>query len=48
MKRNISLVSAGKTKRLVNDSKYFVLVVIKLKEKDVSDSLTGCDPGDKP
>ena len=43
MKNNLSLVSAGQMKRLVNASKPFVIMVIKPKEKDVFNSLGGCD-----
>lgn len=34
-KANISLVNAGQMKRLVNASKYFVLMIVKQKEKYV-------------
>ena len=43
MKNNLSLVSAGQMKRLVNASKYFVLIAIKLKENGVQNALVGCD-----
>jgi hypothetical protein len=47
IKTNVSLVSTGKMKRLVNASKYFVLMIVKQKEEDISDALSGCDPGHK-
>ena len=36
-------MSAGQMKRLVNASKYFVLVIMKQKVKDSLDSFSGCD-----
>jgi hypothetical protein len=47
IKTNVSLVRTGKMKRLVNASKYFVLMIVKQKEKEISDSLLGCDPNHK-
>jgi hypothetical protein len=47
IKTNVSLVSIGQMKRLVSASKYFVLMMVKKKEKDVSDVFSGCDPGHK-
>lgn len=35
IKTNVSLVSIGQTNKLVNASKYFVLMIVKQKEKDV-------------
>jgi hypothetical protein len=34
-------------KRLVNVAKYFVFMVVKLKEEEISDALSGCDPDHK-
>ena len=42
-KLNISLVNAGKMKRLVNASKFFVLLMIKKKDDVDYESFEGCD-----
>ena len=42
-KMNLSLVSVGQMKRLVNSSKNFVLLMIKAKYIVGSEALTGCD-----
>jgi hypothetical protein len=34
-------------KRLISTSKYFVLVIVKQKEEDIIDYLSGCDPNHK-
>jgi hypothetical protein len=47
IKTNVSLVSTGKMKRLVSASKYFVLMIVKQKEEDITDALAGCDPNHK-
>jgi hypothetical protein len=47
IKTNVSLVSTRKMKRLMNASKYFVLMIVKQKEEDISDALSGCDPDHK-
>jgi ribulose bisphosphate carboxylase small subunit len=47
IKTNVSLVSTGKMKRLVSASKYFVLMIVKQKEEDITDALSGCDPDHK-
>ena len=44
LKDNISLINAGKMRRLVNISKSLILIVVKWKERDVEDSFMGCDP----
>jgi hypothetical protein len=36
IKTNVSLVSIGKMKRLVNASKYFVLMIVKQEEEEIS------------
>ena len=47
VKTNLSLVNAGKMKRLINSSKSFVLLMVKQKENDKLDSFKGCDPNHK-
>jgi len=47
LKTNVSLVSTGQMKRPVIASKYFFLVIMKQKEKEVSEVFSGCDPGHK-
>lgn len=42
-KMNLSLVSVGQMKRLVNASKNFVLLMIKLKDTVESEPFQGCD-----
>lgn len=44
---DVSIMSIGKMKRLFNVSKYFVLIIVKQNDKDVSDSFLGCDPSHK-
>ena len=43
-KSNISLVSVEQMKRLVNASKYYVLLMVKKKEKYILDAFEVCDP----
>lgn len=47
MKNSLAPVSAWQMKRLVNASKSFFLIVIKPKEKDVSDALASCGSSNK-
>jgi hypothetical protein len=47
IKTNVSLVSTGQMKRLVSASKYCVLMIVKNKEEDITNSLLGCDPNHK-
>ena len=42
-KINVSLVSAGQTKRLVNSSKGCMLMVVRGKDAELSDAFHGCD-----
>ena len=44
MKNNISLLSANQMKRLVNASKSFVLMIVKEKDVEQTESFKGCDP----
>ena len=44
LKDNISLINAGKMRRSVNISKYFILMVVEWKERDEEDFFTVCDP----
>ena len=44
MKTNISLVSANQMKRLINASKNFVLMRVKAKDVEQTESFKGCDP----
>ena len=44
MKTNISLVSASQMKRLVNASKNFILMIVKVKYVEQTESFKGCDP----
>ena len=44
MKTNISLVSANQMKRLINASKNFVLMIVKAKDVEQTESFKGCDP----
>jgi hypothetical protein len=46
-KTNISLVRTRQMKRLVSASKYFVLMMVKQKEEDVSYDFSDCDPSHK-
>jgi hypothetical protein len=40
---NLSLINAGQMKRLVNASKYFVLLMIKPKDDVENEAFQGCD-----
>lgn len=42
-KLNVSLVNVGQMKRLVNSSKYFVLLMIKPKNDVDNEASQGCD-----
>jgi hypothetical protein len=44
IKTNVSLVSTEQMKRLVNEIKLFVLIVVKQKEENISNALARCDP----
>ena len=44
METNISLVSANQTKRLVNASKNFFLMIVNAKDVEQTKSFKGCDP----
>ena len=44
MKTNISLVSTNKMKRLINGSNNFVLIIVKAKDVEQTESFKGCDP----
>jgi hypothetical protein len=47
MRVNMTLVSAGKMKRLITTNKRYVLMVIKDKYVRTSDVFQGCDPSHK-
>jgi hypothetical protein len=47
MRVNITLVSAGKMKSLINTNKRYVLMVINYKYVGTSDAFQGCDPSHK-
>ena len=47
MKTNLSLVSTNQMKRLVNASKNFVLMIVKAKYVEQTESFKGCDPKHK-
>jgi hypothetical protein len=47
MKVNITLVSAGQMKRLINTNKRYVLMVLREKDVGISDAFQGCDPSHK-
>ena len=47
MRVNMTLVSAGKMKRLITTNKRYVLMVIKDKDVRTSDVFQGCDPSHK-
>ena len=47
MKTNLAIVSAGQIKRLINSSKNFVLMMVKMKNDEVSKYFEGCDPKQK-
>jgi hypothetical protein len=34
-------------KRLMSTSKYFVLMIVKQKKEDITNTLSGCDPNHK-
>ena len=44
MKTNLSLVYANVMKRLVNASKNFVFMIVKVKDVEQTESFKGCDP----
>ena len=46
-KTNLVIVSAGQIKRLVNASKNFVLMMVKVKDDEISKYFEGCDPKHK-
>lgn len=41
---NISLISVRQMKMFLNISKCFILMVVKWKERDVTNAFNGCDP----
>ena len=43
-KTNLSLVYANQMKRLINASKNFVLMMVKVKDVEQTESFKGCDP----
>ena len=43
-KTNLAIVSVGRMKRLVNASKNFVLMMVKMKNDEISTSFEECDP----
>ena len=43
MKTNLFLVSANQMKRLINASKKFVLMIVKAKDVEQTESFKGCD-----
>jgi hypothetical protein len=47
VKTNLSLVTTGQMKRLVNARKNFVLMIVKAKDDDKSKAFKGCDPKHK-
>jgi hypothetical protein len=47
MRVNMTLVNAGKMKRLITTNKRYVLMVIKEKDVGTSDAFQGCDPSHK-
>jgi hypothetical protein len=47
MRVNSTLVSAGKMKRLITTNKRYVLMVVKDKYVETSDTFQGCDPSHK-
>jgi hypothetical protein len=47
MKFDITIVSAGQIKRLINTNKKCVLVVVREKYVETSDAFQGCDPSHK-
>ena len=46
-KTNLAIVSAGQMKRLVNASKNFVLMMVKMKNDEISKSFEKCHPRHK-
>ncbi len=47
VKTNLTIVTAGQMKRLVNASNNFVLMMVKFKNDEISKSFEGCDPRHK-
>jgi hypothetical protein len=47
MRVNITVVSAGQMKRLINTNKRYVLMVIREKDVGTFDAFQGCDPSHK-
>jgi ABC-type cobalt transport system substrate-binding protein len=47
MRVNTTLVSAGKMKRIINTNKIYVLMVVKEKDVETSNTFQGCDPSHK-
>ena len=47
IKTNLAIVFAGQMKRLVNARKNFVLMMVKVKNDEISKYLRGCDPKHK-
>jgi hypothetical protein len=47
IKTNLSRVSVGKMKRLINARNYFVLMIVKTKDVDKSYAFRDCDPSHK-
>ena len=47
IRTNLAIVSAGQMKRLVNASKNFVLMMVKMKNDEISKYFEGCDPKHK-
>ena len=44
MKTIISLVSTNQMKRLINESKNFVFMIVKANDVEQTESFKGCDP----
>ena len=47
IRTNLAIFSAGQMKRLVNASKNFVLMMVKVKNDEISKYFEGCDPKNK-
>jgi hypothetical protein len=47
MKVNTTPVGAGKMKRLINNNKRYVLMVVRENDVRTSDAFQGCDPSHK-
>lgn len=46
-KFSVSLVSAGQMNRLINSSKWFILMVVRAKDAETFEAFQGCDPTHK-